>query len=162
METQLMRDLLYTLMEGRQTTTSTLNDKDLPLAEFIALAQIEPNREDSPENVYADDLQQVLFVSKPAISQMLKSLEKKGYIRRDINLRNRRKLNVTLTTQGQKALKSARTYYSVAMGRISERFGDDKTHQLTTLLSEFTSIAREVRKDMEAEALAPSGTEVAR
>lgn len=144
-----MKDLIYTLMQGRQTTTTTLSDKDLSLPEFIALAHIEKNREDSPENIYADDLQQYLYVSKPAISQMLKSLETKGYIQREINQVNRRKLTVTLTEQGHEALRSAMERYETALAKIIDTFGADKTRQLIALLSEFVSIAQDVRNSME-------------
>lgn len=148
MDAILMKDLICTLMLGRQTITTTLNDKDLSLAEFTALAQIEHNREHSPENIYADDLQQYLFVSKPAISQMLKALEKAGYIKREINLENRRKLTVTLTDEGRQALKIAKRYYRDALERIVETFGVEKTRQLISLFSEFSSIATDVRKTM--------------
>lgn len=160
MESELMKDLIYTLLEGRQTATITLNDRDLPLGEFIALGQIEDNREHSPENVYADDLQRVLFVSKPAISQMFKSLEKKGYIKRDINPENRRKLTVVLTSQGREALDHAKSYYKVSMARIIETFGQEKTRQLIGLLSEFAAVARDVRKDLGSGAAYPPQSEV--
>lgn len=146
MDAQLMKDLIYTLMQGRQTVTTALHDSELSLAEFTALARIEKNKIDSSENVYADDLQRCLYVSKPAISQMLKSLEKSGYIKREINLANRRKLTVILTEQGRKVLRKATQRYKNAITQIVDRFGIEKTRQLIALYSEFATVAGDVRK----------------
>lgn len=142
MDTQLMKDLIHTLIQERQAVTTTLADKELSMAELVAMMGIADNRADAERNVYADDLQSSLHVSKPAISQMLKSLEKAGYIRREINESNRRKLDVTLTDEGRAALTKARARYRRTFAQIIDTFGIEKTKQLIALNREFLSVAR--------------------
>lgn len=143
MDTQLMRELLDSIMQERNTMTTALNDRELSLVEFIALGRIAGNRIDSPGNIYADDLQRSLFVSKPAISQMLKSLENAGYIKRDINMTNRRKLNVILTDRGREIYEGARQRYRAMLDRIIQAFGEEKTQQMIALNREFIAVVKE-------------------
>lgn len=143
MDRQLMRELMQILMQGRHVVTTMLHDKDLSLAEFIALACVAGNRDNAKDMVYADDLQSRLYISKPAISQLLKSMEKAGYIRREINLENRRKLNVTLTEEGQAVLSSAMARYEGALAKIIDAFGVEKTRQMIALNSEFVAVTRQ-------------------
>lgn len=143
MDRQLMRELIQALMQGRHVVTTVLHDKDLSLAEFIALTCVAGNRDDSEDKVYADDLQSRLFISKPAISQLLKSLEKAGYIQREINLENRRKLNVTLTPQGREVLTDAMARYEGALAKIINTFGVEKTRQMIALNSEFLAVTKQ-------------------
>lgn len=149
MEPQLMGDLVHTLMQGKHSITTAFAGQSLSLAEFIALVHIEDNKEDSLENVCADDLQKYLFVSKPAISQMLKSLEKAGYLKREINMHNRRKLTVILTDQGREMLAKARQHYKQTIQRIIGRYGPDKTRQLIALYTEFADVARDAQQNLE-------------
>lgn len=149
MEPQLMKDLVQTLMQGKHTITVAFADQNLSLGEFVALAQIEDNKEGSAENVYADDLQKHLFVSKPAISQMLKSLENAGYLKREINMTNRRKLTVTLTDQGREILAKARQHYRGTINRIIQRYGPEKTRQLIELYTEFADVAKDAQQNLE-------------
>lgn len=148
METQLMRDLIHTMMQGRQALKGAFHDSELTMAEFIALSSIEHNTDDDAmDNVYADDLRHNLYVSKPAISQMLKSLEKAGYIRREINPLNRRKLTVTLTDEGRALLDRTVQRYEDRLREIIEAFGMDKTLQLVSLFTEFMAVVQDINRD---------------
>lgn len=148
MDTQLLRDLGATLFQSRHIMTLLFSGDRLTLAEMLALQGIEKNARDSTVNVYADDLQHLLYVSKPAISQMMKSLEKSGYITREINPDNRRKLNVILTNQGREALREAGDHYKEMFTELVARFGEDKTRQLIALFTEFVDAAKSISREV--------------
>lgn len=141
-----MRQLAHVLLQSRHMAKQVLNDNEITIAELIALGGIENNALDSIENVYADDLQSMLYVSKPAISQMFKSLEARGYITREINLLNRRKLIITLTDAGREVLARTKTYYADILSEIIQVFGEDKTRQMITLFEEFSDVIQDVAK----------------
>lgn len=147
MDPQLLKDLGRILMQSRQSAAIVFHDKSLTLPELLALGSIEHNAMDSGENIYADDLQKILCVSKPAVSQMLKALEAQGYITREINPENRRKLDVILTGSGRDVLGEAIDHYKDTFKRIIEAFGEDKTRQLITLFTEFIETAKDIQQE---------------
>lgn len=147
MDNELMRGLIGELVQGRHTLSMAFQEGRLSLPEYTAMVLIEGNAEGGAHNIYADDLQQSLRVSKPAISQMMKSLEGAGYIRREINPENRRKLNVTLTEAGRDVLQEATRRFEERSERIFEAFGEEKTRQLHALYGEFMGIIRQMQAD---------------
>lgn len=147
MENGSIQELIFQMLQGRQSLLSTFHDQRLSFPECIAMALVANNSEDDAEDVCADDLQSHLHVSKPAISQMLKSLETTGYIQRDINPINRRKLTVTLTDEGRDALHIAMSSYHYTFGQIVETFGEEKTAALMNLFTEFLQVVRTVQQD---------------
>jgi DNA-binding MarR family transcriptional regulator len=52
-------------------------------------------------------MQSTLSVSKAAASQALGGIEKKGYVKREIDRSNRRKITITLTDAGRSALENS-------------------------------------------------------
>lgn len=147
MDTQLVSELAQVMLQSRHLAKQVLNDNDITIAELIALGRIANNAEDSVDNVYADDLQDALHVSKPAISQMFKSLEARGYIKREINLLNRRKLIIILTDKGREALAATKTCYADILAEIIDAFGEDKTRQMIALFEEFSGVIRGIARE---------------
>lgn len=62
------------------------------------------------KKVYVSDIQSNLYITKPAVSQMLNTLEKKGYVIREIDKSDRRKIAVALTSEGQGVLRRTEEY----------------------------------------------------
>ncbi len=89
-----------------------------------------------------------LHVSKPAISQMLNSLEKKGYVFREIDTNDRRKIMVTVTKEGEERLLSAKRDFDQILGRIAEEFGEENMNEFTRLISHLTHIIMEVKEEV--------------
>ena len=109
---------------------------------------IAENALDSAENVYAADIQNGLHVSRPAISQMLNSLEEKGYIRREIDGRDRRRLLLTLTAKGEKIMQVMKGHANRVIAEIISRFGEENTTRLIGLLNRFADISDELKLEI--------------
>lgn len=118
---------------------------DLRLGELYVMRLIAENALDSTENVYAADIQNGLHVSRPAISQMLNSLEEKGYIRREIDGRDRRRLLLTLTAKGEKIMQVMKGHANRVIAKIISRFGEENTTRLIGLLNRFADISDELK-----------------
>jgi len=78
--------------------------QDISVNEIIVMRAIQDNIIGSDSNIHISDIQNQLNVSKAAVSRMLDALEKKGYIRKDIDKENRRNLIITLTPAGKDIL----------------------------------------------------------
>ena len=80
--------LLQTIFKFKKLANSGLGmrpldgKQDISLAEFMLLRAVDNNSADSPSNVSPTDIGQFLSVTKGAVSQMLHSLEEKGFITR--------------------------------------------------------------------------------
>jgi DNA-binding MarR family transcriptional regulator len=88
-------------------------------------------------------MHETLAVSKAAVSQMLGSLEKRGYIRREIDTDNRRKIIITLTKKGKAAVDTSEKEMDLLMSRIITRFGEKDSRTFVQLLRRFSELADE-------------------
>ena len=81
-----------------------------------------------------------LHVSKAAVSQMLGTLEKKGFITRETNPDNRREIRVSLTEEGEKRVNEMQRLFSERTDILIERFGVEDTKELIRLVDKLTDI----------------------
>jgi DNA-binding MarR family transcriptional regulator len=88
-------------------------------------------------------MHETLAVSKAAVSQMLGSLEKRGYIRREIDLDNRRKIIITVTEKGKTAVDRGKKQMDALTSRIIGRFGEKDTRDFVQLVTRFSEIVYE-------------------
>lgn len=81
------------------------------------------------------------WVSKPAVSKMIGTLEEKGYLIRTASRKDRRVVYVNLTELGRKNLEAERKHRDEDMDRIVKRMGKEKMERLLELLDEFVFCA---------------------
>ena len=93
---------------------------------------------------HVSEIHQDLHISKPAVSQALNSLEKRGYIIRTIDPDDRRKITVRVTGAGEAELENAREYYDRALKEVLNRFGAENTETLLVLLDRLMNILEEL------------------
>ena len=107
---ELRIELLRTIFKFKKLANSGLGmrpidgKQDISLAEFMLLRAVDGNSVDNPSNVSPTDIGQFLSVTKGAVSQMLNSLEEKGFISRALSRENRRNTLVLLTPKGRELL----------------------------------------------------------
>lgn len=99
------------------------------------LLKIQRNLELSayPDGVNVSCIHHGNGMSMPALSQILGSLERKGYIERSVDARDRRKVTVTLTQGGEKLLAEAKESMDVMLDRFVEQFGEKDFAELCRL-----------------------------
>lgn len=151
MDDRLIAELIQVLLRSRKTVMQVLGDCEIPFAEFLAMYWLEQNSETSADNVYAYELQNRLFVSKPAISQMLKSLESRGYVHREIDMENRRKQVILLTESGRAMLEKVKVQYSEVFTEIIDTFGKEKVNDMLVLCRAFAEVVEKVTAGKAAE-----------
>lgn len=85
-------------------------------------------------NLDVSGIQDMLCISKPAVSYILNSLEKKKYITRQIDSKDRRKVLVGITCEGKKAADQLMGKYEEHWSGIIGRFGEENFNKLLELL----------------------------
>ena len=111
------------------------------------MSAISDNSYGSDDNVRMTDVSRFLSVSKAAVSQMLRSLENKGYITREVDRNNRRNVIVTLTPAGREVLEEQYGEFSRLLEMVVDRLGEDETREMIRIVDHMGSILDELEDE---------------
>lgn len=137
------------LMSAGFGMDTAANKSDINISELIFMKEISENSTDSVNNVGLSDICRLLSISKPAVSQMLRSLEKKGYINRDIDKNNRRNLIVTLTHEGRGVLAERYAEHIDKFESIIAHLGEDDVKQMIVIINRMAELTNMLNKESE-------------
>lgn len=88
-----------------------------------------------------------LGMSMPAVSQMLKSLQKKGLVTRTAATDDRRVVYVALTPSGEEIFSEAIERFLERVDAVAELFGEQKIQEITALLKDLGKTMDHVRAE---------------
>lgn len=86
--------------------------------------------------VKISDISDALTISRPATTQILNDLEKRGYIVREMNRHDRRVVTVQLTKEGEEALRTDEENALAILDHVLGRMGEQNTRELMRLLEQ--------------------------
>lgn len=92
------------------------------------------------------DLSVAAEMSKPAVSQMLNSLESKGMIERIMTKSDRRVVYVRLTDVGQEQLEQAAKRFDSLMDAVVEKLGQEDTAELARIFDKLYGILENMKE----------------
>lgn len=119
---------------------------ELSQTEYLVIYFVRKHGEyDGHENngVNVTSLSEVLGVSTPAVSRILRSLEEKGFIQRITNKRNRRETHISLTDRGREIYLRDREIASSLYKAVEEKLGKEQIRELVRLSRSFNLIMSE-------------------
>lgn len=120
---------------------------DLNMTELVVMRGLEKNCPHSDSNTGVTEVQKQLHITKSAISQMMTSLEKKGYIERMIDPEDRRKRIVTLTVSGKDVLNKTKETTNHNLNEIFSSLGDENIKQFINLLNQVSDISEDLKEE---------------
>ncbi|EFQ6832991.1 MarR family winged helix-turn-helix transcriptional regulator [Listeria innocua] len=123
------------------------NNNQLNITELMLINEISDNTLNSEENVGISDVKEFLSVSKPAVSQMLSSLEKRGFLVRDVDKNNRRNVIVTLTDTGREVLSVELENFNIKLKKIISHLGEDDVKQMIEIVNRMILITNELNSE---------------
>jgi DNA-binding MarR family transcriptional regulator len=85
--------------------------------------------------------------SKPAVSQMINVLEKKGYVTREICKNDRRLTRILLTDLGYKVLEQEKRVFLGKIDHALDRMGKEDSEAFIGLLEKYFEIIKDLHKD---------------
>lgn len=88
-------------------------------------------------------LAEELLIPKQTITSMLDKLEKKGYVKRQHNENDRRKVNVMLLPEGEKLLLQVQHTIDYAERYIMNRIGKDELEDMLNKYQKIISLLQE-------------------
>ena len=149
MDQNLQTKLVHSIFRFKRLISSGLgmDGTDLNMTELILMNGFAGNTADPENNVALSDVRGYLSISKGAVSQMLGSLEKKGFINREIDKNNRRNLIVTLTPEGRKVLERQYSDFSDRLEKIIDQLGENYVRQMITIVERMIEIINELENE---------------
>jgi DNA-binding MarR family transcriptional regulator len=134
-------EFLSTMMRLRKVGMPATPGEHLRFVEMLVLEKI------SEDGSAATEIQNDLTISKPAVSQILSALEQRGFIRRQTDPQDRRKISVTLTEAGKRIKIEKSKHVDHITGIIIERFGEENTKELVSMLNLLADIIDDIGHD---------------
>ena len=144
MDRELKEQYIHALFRFRKIGVNLPQLSELNMTEITILKNIVKGSDCSHHNMSVSEMQSKLHITKSAISQMMNSLEKKGYIEREIDKADRRKIVATLTPRGEDILKEAKRNVDQRLEETISRFGKENTKQLIILLNQLSDIVEDI------------------
>lgn len=99
----------------------------------------------SESPVSPTQLSEALHSSKSRISAILRSLEKKGDIRREIDKKNRRNILVSITESGKKHIIQDMKYLHDIMAALLLEMGENDTREFVRLAKKMTDTMQHLK-----------------
>lgn len=158
MNPNLKKELINLIFRLKKIRPTQLPGVNLHMGELFVMRKIaeltpDSSRADSEANINMTDIQNSLHITKPAVSQMLNALEKKGYINREIDPKDHRRFITSLTPRGEQITVAMRDYIDRAITQTITRFGEENMAQMINLFNQFINIVEDVQTEfLEAEA----------
>lgn len=109
------------------------------MPEYILMKMVS---EATDEYANLTDIREYLAVSKAAVSQMLSSLEKRGFVIREIDPENRRNLIVALTASGAEILRVKDAEADGRIEKILSIMGEQDAEQFVRLIQKMNDAVK--------------------
>lgn len=145
MNTDLKREFIGTMMRFRKAGMPMPQGGDIRMGEMFVLGRI------PEEGASLTEIQNHLFMTKSAVSQMLSSLERRNLVRREVDPDDRRRIAVTLTEEGKRFQLTQRRYADRVMDMTIARFGEDNMRELIRLLKILAEVSEKIRREVESQ-----------
>lgn len=119
---------------------------EISISELIVLNNISKIMEED-EFAYVSEIADIIPVSKPAVSQILRSLEKSNCIERTIAPSDHRRVAVKITEHGAYVLNKEKILFDSFANELIHRMGKDNIEQLICLAEQLCTITAEMKID---------------
>lgn len=150
MDAELREQFFSVINSFRRLESALAAECEMQINEMVVLDSIAGTccRECPCMNLNVPKIQKKLCISKPAVSYILNSLEKKNYITREIDSKDRRKVSISVTVEGKAAAEQSMGKYEELWSGILGRFGKENMDSLVRLLRELDDCASDDSDDI--------------
>ncbi|NLZ46589.1 MAG: MarR family transcriptional regulator [Clostridiales bacterium] len=145
---ELKKEYIQVLFRFRKYGLDYPKMNDVNMTELLVMTGLSTNAIDKEEFVDLAEIQSRAHISKAAISQIFTSLEKKGYVIRETDKNNRRRIIVELTPSGEKILEEAEERVDTVLNETLSRLGNENLKQLVTLMNKLSDISDDIKSKM--------------
>lgn len=146
----MKNNLLCAIYRSRIVTAQIPTNSDLRMSEILALEIVRNHNSNNDWSTLISEISDTLCVTHPAVSQILGSLEDKGYLNRYKSKPDRRLVKFTLTENGQKVFCETKNEINMIMNNIISCFGEERAIMFIQMVNDFTDSWKESQNKMGA------------
>ncbi len=103
-------------------------------SEVMMLICIKKNAKPESPGLMVSEISQILQVTSPTVTQVLKGMEKKGLVERNLDQLDRRVVRIKLTEPGKKITEQAEAAFHTSFSGLIDHLGEEQSSQLADLL----------------------------
>ena len=116
-----------------------LNSANISCSELSVLKVLcESEKENKKMNV--TELASCLNMTKSAASQLVSKLEKKGFVKRKMNLFDKKVNYISITDEAKKGYEDNKVKYNEVIDKVVEKMGKEDSKELSRLLEKLSDI----------------------
>lgn len=144
MEKGLKEQLVFAIIRFKRADSCLALPAKLQLSEMAVLSKAAKGCLCANDGICVSDIHEAMHISKPAVSQILNNLEKRGLVVRSIDKTDRRKIAVTLTEKGEAELLECLENYGELLDNVMYRFGAENAKILVTQVDRLMDILEQL------------------
>ena len=126
-----------------------LDNANITMSEFILMREVAENTKESSNPMALTEVREYLSVSKAAVSQMINSLEKRGYLTREVDVNNRRNIIVVLTEVGQEVYQKKNQEFFDRFEKVIQGIGETDISHFIAMINKMADAMGEQDIDEE-------------
>lgn len=135
MDSDISEKLLRSFMKFNRAYWHQKEVLEYKNSEVMMLLSIK--KYDKPESpgLMVSEISQILQVTSPTVTQLLKGMEKKGLIKRNLDQVDRRVVRIKLTEPGELITEQAERAFRASFSGLIAYMGEEESNQLADLLA---------------------------
>ena len=126
-----------------------LDNANITMSEFILMREVAKNTKESYNPMALKEVREYLSVSKAAVSQMINSLEKRGYLTREVDVNKRRNIIVVLTEAGQEVYQKKNQEFFDRFEKVIQGIGETDISHFIAMINKMADAMGEQAIDEE-------------
>ena len=155
METDLQHTLARSIFRFRKVSIALMRRgsaqsmNDMMLLGALARGACHNDGESGQEsfsNILAE-MSKEMHITKSAVSQILGVMERKGYIKRETNPADRRKVLIQLTPEGRAIAEEMKDYADSAFSEMISRYGEANTEHFISLINKLADVINDMQRE---------------
>lgn len=139
------RQFIYATLHFKKVDVCELSRGAIPLSEMVVMGRVQQGCPQNGTCLNVAEIANHLCISRPAISQILGSLEQKGYITRQIDPVDRRRITVRNTEKGKQVLEESQQLYDEAAEQLLASMSLEELKTLISLMTRLTTIYEDLK-----------------
>jgi len=144
------KKLMHAFSQFRKIHWKPPHIKGLKPSEFMVLHTVKNAFLDGSEGLMVSEISNLLKIARPTVTQLVNSLQKKGFLEKHADEKDKRVVRISLSGKGKThAKQGAEEFYRLFEG-LAEHLGTEKSKELTDLLQDVFNYFQETelqRKD---------------
>lgn len=128
--------LLRSFSQFRKIHWKPPHVKDIKPSEFMVLHAVKHSYLDGGNGLMVSDISNILKIARPTVTQLVNSLQKKGFLDKYKDENDKRVVRINLSEKGKSLAKQGADEFYKRFEGLAEYLGDQKSLELANLLQE--------------------------